>query len=123
MTDNTIHPSAPDSTVSLDRVSVRFSSEGGAVTALQDVSISIERGSFLTILGPSGCGKSTLLRVIADLLPLSGGSVTLFGSLPREARRRREIGFVFQDAALLPWRTVRENVTLRLEVGKGKAYS
>ncbi len=109
---------APDN-VSIDNVSVRFESDRGTVTALEGVGFELARGAFLAILGPSGCGKSTLLRVVADLVPPSEGNVSLFGSAPAEARRRRDLGFVFQDAALLPWRTARENVELPLEVGNG----
>lgn len=105
--------------VTVDHVSVRFDSDRGAVTALDDVSFGLAEGSFLAILGPSGCGKSTLLRVVADLVAPSSGSVDIFGSSPADVRKRRELGFVFQDAALLPWRTARENVELPMEVGGG----
>jgi len=104
-----------------DRVTVRFTTERGTVTALENIDLSIPAGSFLTLLGPSGCGKSTLLRVMADLIAPSSGRVAVLGDVPSVARQRREIGFVFQDAALLPWRTAMENVTLPLEVGGGKA--
>ncbi|HXV59189.1 MAG TPA: ABC transporter ATP-binding protein [Vicinamibacteria bacterium] len=107
----------------LEGVSVRFSSDRGETEALRDVSFSLERGGFLSILGPSGCGKSTLLRVVADLVEPSSGTVSLFGRTPAEARRGRELGFVFQDAALLPWRTVRENVELPREIGDGARLS
>jgi NitT/TauT family transport system ATP-binding protein len=103
--------------VGCNGVSVRFTTERGTVTALDGVSLSIKAGSFLTLLGPSGCGKSTLLRVIADLVPPSAGSVAVLGEPPGVARSNRDIGFVFQDAALLPWRTALQNVTLPLEVG------
>lgn len=106
-------------TVSIDNVSVKFDSDRGTVTAIDDVSFELERGGFLSILGPSGCGKSTLLRVVADLVPPSRGKVSLFGDTPAEVRKRRDLGFVFQDAALLPWRTARENVELPMEVGDG----
>ena len=109
--------------VSVQGVSVKFSSERGETEALRDVSFELPRGGFLSILGPSGCGKSTLLRVVADLVSPSSGSLSLFGRSPAEARRSRELGFVFQDAALLPWRTVRENVELPLEVGNGRLLS
>ncbi len=109
--------------VSLQNVSVRFSSDRGETEALRDVSFEVPRGGFLSILGPSGCGKSTLLRVVADLVAPSSGSLSLFGRKPSEARRARDLGFVFQDAALLPWRTVRENVELPLEVGDGARLS
>src|SRR5471032_1989442 len=104
-----------------ERITVRFTTERGTVTALENIDLEIPAGSFLTLLGPSGCGKSTLLRVMADLIEPSSGRVTVLGDVPSVARQRREIGFVFQDAALLPWRTAMENVTLPLEVGGGKA--
>ncbi|HSF16217.1 MAG TPA: ABC transporter ATP-binding protein [Vicinamibacteria bacterium] len=107
----------------LEGVSVRFSSDRGETEALRDVSFSLERGGFLSILGPSGCGKSTLLRVVADLVEPSSGTVSLFGRTPAEARRGRELGFVFQDPALLPWRTARENVELPREIGDGVRLS
>jgi len=100
---------------------VRFTTERGTITALDNIDLTIPRGSFLTLLGPSGCGKSTLLRVMADLIAPTAGRVTVLGGTPSAARLKREIGFVFQDPALLPWRTVLDNVTLPLEVGGGKA--
>ena len=98
-------------------VSVRFITDRRIVTALENISFSLGAGGFLCVLGPSGCGKSTLLRVIADLIAPSSGTVSVLGRTPREARVDRTLGFVFQDAALLPWRTVLENVQLPLEVG------
>jgi len=104
-----------------DKVTVRFTTDRGTVTALQDVSIEVPTGSLMTLLGPSGCGKSTLLRVIADLIAPTSGVATVLGSRPPEARIRRDIGFVFQDAALLPWRSALQNVELPLEVGGERA--
>ena len=84
---------------------MRFVTDRRTVTALENVSFSVERGGFLSLLGPSGCGKSTLLRVVADLIAPTTGQVSVFGMSPQEARQKRSLGFVFQDAALLPWRT------------------
>jgi NitT/TauT family transport system ATP-binding protein len=98
-------------------VSVRFVSDRRIVTALEKISFSVEAGGFLCVLGPSGCGKSTLLRVVADLIDPSSGTLSVFGRTPRQARIDRALGFVFQDAALLPWRTALENVEPPLEVG------
>jgi NitT/TauT family transport system ATP-binding protein len=108
---------APSHAVACQNVTVRFVTDRRTVTALQDVSFDVAAGGFLSLLGPSGCGKSTLLRVVADLVQPSGGDVSVFGMSPEEARRARTFGFVFQDAALLPWRTALENVELPLEVG------
>jgi NitT/TauT family transport system ATP-binding protein len=103
--------------VACRNVSVRFITERRTVTALDDVSFSVESGGFMSLLGPSGCGKSTLLRVVADLLAPTSGTITVLGRTPREARLDRALGFVFQDPALLPWRTALDNVALPLEVG------
>jgi NitT/TauT family transport system ATP-binding protein len=105
--------------IALNGVSVRFMSERREVTALENVSFSVPAGSFITLLGPSGCGKSTLLRVVADIIAPSSGSVRVLGQEPAQARRQREIGFVFQDSTLLPWRSVLDNVRLPLQVGGG----
>ncbi|MDE3077946.1 MAG: ABC transporter ATP-binding protein, partial [Chloroflexota bacterium] len=73
---------------------------------------------FVSVLGPSGCGKSTLLRVVGGLLPPTAGEVLVNGQPPEAAQRAKEIGYVFQTPALLPWRTVLENVELPLEVNR-----
>src|SRR3977135_3538643 len=86
-----------------ERVTVRFTTERGTVTALENIDLTIPRGSFLPLLGPSGCGKSTLLRVMADLIDPTSGRIAVLGDVPATARQNREIGFVFQDAAPLPW--------------------
>ena len=108
-----------DHAIELEKVSVRFTTDRGTITALDGIDLTVPKGGFLTLLGPSGCGKSTLLRVVADIIKPTTGTARVFGGYPSEARSRRDIGFVFQDAALLPWRTVLENVTLPLEVGGG----
>ena len=101
-------------------VTVRFVTDRRTVTALENVSFAVGQGGFLSLLGPSGCGKSTLLRVVADLIAPTGGSMSVFGMTPEQARAKRSLGFVFQDAALLPWRTALQNVELPLEVGGTK---
>jgi NitT/TauT family transport system ATP-binding protein len=106
-----------DRALRLKDVTVRFTTERGTVTALERVSLEVARGGFLTLVGPSGCGKSTLLRVVADLLTATSGEVEVLGGSPARARAARRIGFVFQDASLLPWRSALENVALPLEVG------
>lgn len=103
--------------IELSGLTVRFTTDRGTVTALEDIDLTVAEGGFVTLLGPSGCGKSTLLRAVADLIHPSSGSISVLGTTPAIARERRDIGFVFQDSALLPWRTVLENVELPLEVG------
>lgn len=90
------------------------SKTGDNITALQDVNLEIENEEFITLVGPSGCGKSTLLKLIAALSKPSSGEIRLNGNLHTEPSR--DIGIVFQDAVLLPWRTVLENVLLPLEI-------
>jgi NitT/TauT family transport system ATP-binding protein len=104
--------------VSVRNLHIRFGDKGSEFTALRDVSIEIPAGSLVTMLGPSGCGKSTLLRAIADLVPVSDGSISVLGQPPRKAREGRDFAFVFQEATLLPWRSAIENVGLPMEVGK-----
>ena len=102
--------------LSIRRVTKTFPLAGGDITALEDVSLALAPREFGAIIGPSGCGKSTLLRLIADVMPPSAGHITLGGAPPAEARRRHQIGFVFQQATLLPWRSVRENIALPLQI-------
>ena len=105
--------------IEVAKVTVRFAADQGEVIALEDLSVEVGVGQLATVIGPSGCGKSTLLRLIADLLAPTAGSVSVFGAPSQHARRARRLGFVFQDAALLPWRTAIRNVELPLEVGGG----
>ena len=108
-------------TIDIKGVTVTFASDRGRVVALKDITASIQPKGFVSLIGPSGCGKSTLLRVVADLLTPEAGSVTVLGGSPEEARKARSLGFVFQDAALLPWRNAIDNVRLPLQVGKSKS--
>ena len=78
--------------------------------ALEGVSLSMRRGQFVSLIGPSGCGKSTLLRIIAGILNPTAGEILVEGDSPLEAQRAHRFGFVFQDAVLLPWLSVQENV-------------
>ena len=89
----------------------------GNVRALADLEFDVPRGQFISVVGPSGCGKSTLLRVVAGLLAPTSGTLQVAGQLPTKARRTAtRLSFVFQDATLLPWRSVRDNVRLPLEL-------
>jgi NitT/TauT family transport system ATP-binding protein len=90
---------------------------GKPAAVLTDFDLEVPEGEFLTIIGPSGCGKSTFLRAVADLLPPLDGSLRVLGGSAAEARRRRDVSFVFQDSTLLPWRTALQNVMLPKDVG------
>jgi NitT/TauT family transport system ATP-binding protein len=93
-----------------------FPTNDGPVQALSDVSLDINKGDFVSFIGPSGCGKTTFLRTIAALEQPTGGSVTVNGLSPDEARRARAYGYVFQAAGLYPWRTIEKNIKLPLEI-------
>jgi NitT/TauT family transport system ATP-binding protein len=104
------------SVIDIRGLSLTFETNDGPVQALSNISLDIERGDFVSFIGPSGCGKTTLLRVIADLEQPTGGSITVNGVSPEEARMARAYGYVFQAAALYPWRTIARNVALPLEI-------
>ncbi|MFQ8430893.1 ABC transporter ATP-binding protein [Amaricoccus sp. W119] len=93
-----------------------FQTADGPVQALRDVNLAIGRGEFVSFIGPSGCGKTTFLRCVAALETPTGGALTVNGMSPDEARRARAYGYVFQAAALLPWRTIAGNIRLPLRI-------
>ncbi len=89
----------------------------GGIEAIRSLNLIIKEGEFVSLVGASGCGKSTLLKVISGLLKPSSGNVTIDGLSPHQARKKQhDIAFVFQEATLLPWRRVIENVYLPLEL-------
>ncbi len=103
-------------------LSLTFQTADGPVQALADIDLEIRRGEFVSLIGPSGCGKTTLLRVIADLEKPTAGTITVNGVSAEQARLNRAYGYVFQAAALYPWRTIAANVALPLEImGLSKA--
>ena len=105
--------------IGVDRVFRRRRDE---VVALRDVSVSVAAGEFVSLIGPSGCGKSTLLRLVADLDTPTAGTISVFGKTTRQARRDQDYGIAFQQAGLLPWRTVASNIELPLKLhGVGAA--
>jgi NitT/TauT family transport system ATP-binding protein len=105
------------SAVSLAGVSKVFNSgRPDEVTALSDIDLVIDNGEFVSLIGPSGCGKSTLLRLIADLIPVTAGTVEVAGKPAERARLDQEYGIAFQQAGLFEWRTVQRNVELPLEL-------
>lgn len=104
----------PAAAVRLADVSVRFRSKKRDVTAIGDVSLDVAPGEFVAIVGPSGCGKSTLLKLVAGLLTASSGEVLLGGE--QVTGPRPDIGYVFQRAALLEWRSALRNILLQAEI-------
>lgn len=98
-----------------------FTTRSGSVVALEGIDLEVAAGEFVSLIGPSGCGKSTLLRLVADLDQPTTGELTVFGKEPKVAREAQDYGIAFQQAGLLPWRTVRANIELPLELhGVGK---
>lgn len=106
-----VHTAQSIPEIALNGVSKRYRN---AAVALQGISLTVDRGEFVTLLGPSGCGKSTLLKLVSGLSPVSEGQVEVNGMTPENARE--VMSFIFQDATLLPWRTVEQNVGLGLEL-------
>jgi NitT/TauT family transport system ATP-binding protein len=105
--------------IELDGVDMAFALRDREVLdVLRGISLTVRQGEFVSLLGPSGCGKSTLLRVIADILPPTGGRAAVLGVTPAEARRTRALGMVFQQPVLLPWLSAEENVALPLRIGR-----
>src|SRR6266542_1181801 len=100
--------------VDLTAVSVRFLSRRAQTAALADIDLRVRPGELVTIVGPSGCGKSTLLKLVAGLVKPTSGTVTLMGR--PVTRPQKDIGFVFQKAALLEWRGARKNILLQAEM-------
>jgi NitT/TauT family transport system ATP-binding protein len=105
---------ATDTAVELDGVTVRFTTKQTRTTAVQDVSLRVRPGEFVTIVGPSGCGKSTLLKLVAGLVRPTSGTVSLQGRAVTGPQK--DIGFAFQRAALLEWRGARKNILLQAEM-------
>jgi NitT/TauT family transport system ATP-binding protein len=101
-------------TIELNRVGMVYQTTSGPVEALRDISLTVNRGEFVSLVGPSGCGKSTLLRIIAGLRSVTSGAVTVNGV--EVAKPISNIGMVFQSPVLLKWRTILDNVLLPVEL-------
>lgn len=106
----------PFSVVAAQNLGLTFETNDGPVHALSNVDLDIAKGDFVSFIGPSGCGKTTFLRVIADLEQPTSGTMSVNGMTPEEARKARSYGYVFQAAALYPWRTIEKNIALPLEI-------
>ncbi len=98
----------------VEKAAKTFNGARGAVHALDGFNMTVDEGQFVTIVGPSGCGKSTMLWAMAALWPLTSGGITIYG---REVQApRREVGMVFQEANLLPWRNLLQNIHFPFEI-------
>lgn len=102
--------------ISASSLDLTFQTGDGPVHALKGVDLDIRKGEFVSFIGPSGCGKTTFLRCIAALETPTGGTLTVNGMTPEEARKARAYGYVFQAAGLYPWRTIAGNIKLPLEI-------
>jgi len=109
------HPCRAGTGVRICNVSKQF----GGAKVLDEVSLGIGKGEFVSLIGPSGCGKSTLLKLVAGLLDADGGTVSINGKSVRDASRNKSIGLVPQSPALLPWRTIIDNVRLPIDINPG----
>jgi NitT/TauT family transport system ATP-binding protein len=107
---------APPTVIEARGLNLVFQTDDGPVHALKDIDLAISKGEFVSFIGPSGCGKTTFLRCVAALEQPTGGTLTVNGMTPDEARRRRAYGYVFQAAGLYPWRTIGDNIRLPLEI-------
>src|SRR6266851_5723426 len=108
----------PNSALVIDGVYKGYGSNAARVSVIENFSLLALRGQFVTLIGPSGCGKTTLLRIVAGLLEVDRGTVSIFGQSVQRASAAKHIGLVPQSPALLPWRTVLDNVRLPLQVNK-----
>ena len=105
--------SRPEALVSVRGVDKQYAN---GTLAIAGIDLEVRAGEFVSLVGPSGCGKSTLLRIIAGLGDATTGTVLVDGKIPGDAQTRGQSSFVFQEATLLPWRPVRQNVELPLEL-------
>lgn len=101
-------------------VAMSFHRDGVETPVLDELSMDVPPGSFVSLLGPSGCGKSTLLKILGGILEPTAGTVAIGDGTAAQAVAEQQIGLVLQRPALLPWKTARENVSLLREIAKGK---
>jgi NitT/TauT family transport system ATP-binding protein len=115
---NATQPALQTQSPPLTKAAIRIKSVSKQFTKgpqiIQSLSVDIAPGEFVSIIGPSGCGKSTLLKLVAGLTPITSGAIEIEGQSPAAARK--SLSFIFQDPTLLPWRTVRSNIELPLDL-------
>ena len=111
---STVIDAAEPALIRLQGVAKAYKTDDGPVESLKPLSFEIHAGEFLAVVGPSGCGKSTLLKLVAGLMPVSAGELSIAGQPVVEPHD--DIGIVFQSPLLLAWRTVLENVMLQIDL-------
>jgi len=104
--------------IEVTEVSKQYRQRGQVTEALRDISLTINKGKFISLIGPSGCGKSSLLRIIGGLVKQECGEVRIGGDTPQEAQKKKQFSLVPQSPALFPWRTVLQNMQLPYEVNR-----
>ncbi len=100
--------------VRIKNVDKIYKMRGRSLKAIDNVSLDLREGEFVSIVGPSGCGKSTLMMMVAGLVPASSGEISINGQTIRKPYT--DVGVIFQRDALLEWRTVLNNVLLQIDV-------
>ena len=108
--------SPSDVIIDIRNLGLTFQTADTPVVALSNINLTIHAHEFVSLIGPSGCGKTTLMRIVADLEQPTEGTVTVNNVSPREARLKRAYGYIFQAAALYPWRNVQRNIELPHEI-------
>jgi len=122
VTDHSATRTAPidsDTLIAVEDLRKVFTRRGRTTVALDDVNLAIGRGEFVSLLGPSGCGKSTLLRLLGGLQEPDSGTVSVGGMDTRRARTGKQFGLVPQAPALVPWKTLGQNVRFLTRLHRG----
>ena len=104
--------------IEITQLSHRYRTENGGIDVLDNINLHIQPSAFVSLVGVSGCGKSTLMRLVSGLLPPTQGQILLGNCTPTAVRAKKQIGWMAQQAALLPWRTVLENVSLPQKINQ-----
>lgn len=104
--------------ISIKDLSTRYEVDGAPITVLSKINLDIGEGEFISLIGPTGCGKTTLLKAIAGLVEINDGTLSVDDLTPEQARIQNRYGYVFQSPALLPWRSVEDNIRLPLQIKK-----
>lgn len=114
-------PTSPTGAITANRLCKKFSAKGIDTPVLSNLDLDWSAGTFTALVGSSGCGKTTLLRILAGLDSPSSGEIKIDDQPPSAHVKNHELAIAFQDASLLPWRTVEQNIRLPLELARGRS--